>query len=544
MGIPVYWALNVPAPSESTLKPTLKQTRPTSSSIRRHPHTHRRPLYSEIVRQPPDNEGSVTSFFPRRQVQPVQSQEMESGQGGERLGLSSGRSPRYGLVPNRPREEIDNHSVVAGGNEDLGTSGVGDWDDIEDDSRQAGVRETSDGPQPGSHEYYHNQLMELEQQNRRRREMAINAAVRNDPIVRNDNPADSRQAGVMEPSDGPQPGSREYYMNQLRDLGRQTLRRPGMATIGAGRNDPVDGDHNQADSRQVDVRETSDGPQPGSREYYENQLMELERQNRRRPGMATIGADWNDPIVRDDNPADSRQADVRETLYHPPLGGRLIYPRGGAMSLREHQEELMLLEQANRRGLLHARSMAAAGTTDSAPFDSTAASRDDSVNFSNTDPTETATLPVGPVLDDSRTGVDLAEFFSWMSSPTESTSPTTTTSSPNQRFVQRSPEPIPLSESSNEGTMLEDEEDDSEPELSDMLRRLSNRRMEESMEESYRRHMGEGRRREDYWDPFISVAELEEQDDEEPEEAELDDYRREYEMRRRHGALQDGEEFI
>lgn len=81
---------------------------------------------------------------------------------------------------------------------------------------------------------------------------------------------------------------------------------------------------------------------------------------------------------------------------------------------------------------------------------------------------------------DSRTGVDFSEYFSWMSNSSESTSPTTTTSSQNQRLVQHSPEPIPLSESSNEGTMLDDEDyDDSEDERAETLRLRAIERLEE-----------------------------------------------------------------
>jgi hypothetical protein len=97
MGIPVYWSLTIPPPSESTLKPTLKQTRPTPSSIRRHTHTNilRRPLYSEIVRHPPDDDGSITSFFPQRQPQPppTQHQRRESERENDRPPQPGGRDP-------------------------------------------------------------------------------------------------------------------------------------------------------------------------------------------------------------------------------------------------------------------------------------------------------------------------------------------------------------------------------------------------------------------------------------------------------------------
>jgi hypothetical protein len=52
MGIPVYWSLSPTINPPTTLKPTLKRTRPLPSSIRRHPHVRdRRPSYSEIVRR-------------------------------------------------------------------------------------------------------------------------------------------------------------------------------------------------------------------------------------------------------------------------------------------------------------------------------------------------------------------------------------------------------------------------------------------------------------------------------------------------------------
>jgi hypothetical protein len=52
MGIPVYWSLSPTVNPPTTLKPTLKRTRPLPSSIRRHPHTReRRPSYSEMVRR-------------------------------------------------------------------------------------------------------------------------------------------------------------------------------------------------------------------------------------------------------------------------------------------------------------------------------------------------------------------------------------------------------------------------------------------------------------------------------------------------------------
>ena len=53
MGIPVYWSLPPPSPSQAQLKPSLKHTRPTSSSIRRHPLASRtyRALYSDVVRR-------------------------------------------------------------------------------------------------------------------------------------------------------------------------------------------------------------------------------------------------------------------------------------------------------------------------------------------------------------------------------------------------------------------------------------------------------------------------------------------------------------
>ena len=52
MGIPVYWSLSPTINPPTTLKPTLKRTRPLPSSIRRHPHVRdHRPSYSEIVRR-------------------------------------------------------------------------------------------------------------------------------------------------------------------------------------------------------------------------------------------------------------------------------------------------------------------------------------------------------------------------------------------------------------------------------------------------------------------------------------------------------------
>ena len=52
MGIPVYWSLSPTVNPPTTLKPTLKRTRPLPSSIRRHSHIRdHRPSYSEIVRR-------------------------------------------------------------------------------------------------------------------------------------------------------------------------------------------------------------------------------------------------------------------------------------------------------------------------------------------------------------------------------------------------------------------------------------------------------------------------------------------------------------
>jgi hypothetical protein len=118
MGIPVYWSLTIPPPSESKLKPTLKQTRPTPSSIRRHAHTNilRRPLYSEIVRHPPDDDGTIASFFPQRQPPPAR-QRRESEREGDRPQPSgrhpaeyrrpAGRSVMHDFMANHPYTTTD-----------------------------------------------------------------------------------------------------------------------------------------------------------------------------------------------------------------------------------------------------------------------------------------------------------------------------------------------------------------------------------------------------------------------------------------------------
>src|SRR5579862_7083120 len=87
MGIPVYWSLPSPPPSNTQLKPSLKATRPTSSSIRRHPPRRtQRALYSDIVRRSrdgpldlpelPSEDGSrLTRFHSRDDLRNFQSTE-------------------------------------------------------------------------------------------------------------------------------------------------------------------------------------------------------------------------------------------------------------------------------------------------------------------------------------------------------------------------------------------------------------------------------------------------------------------------------------
>ena len=69
MGIPVYWSLSPTVNPPTTLKPTLKRTRPLHSSIRRHSHVRdHRPSYSEIVRRQTisiDEDCPLTARAPR-----------------------------------------------------------------------------------------------------------------------------------------------------------------------------------------------------------------------------------------------------------------------------------------------------------------------------------------------------------------------------------------------------------------------------------------------------------------------------------------------
>lgn len=76
----MYWSLVQTTTAPTTLKPTLKQTRPTAGSIRRQPHIRRRPTYSEVVRNP--ERQAVSSFIPQRASEEA-SREQDREQNGE-----------------------------------------------------------------------------------------------------------------------------------------------------------------------------------------------------------------------------------------------------------------------------------------------------------------------------------------------------------------------------------------------------------------------------------------------------------------------------
>ena len=93
-----------------------------------------------------------------------------------------------------------------------------------------------------------------------------------------------------------------------------------------------------------------------------------------------------------------------------------------------------------------------------------------------------------PVSTESHPILNVQQYINWMADPSvfrDRMPPTRTTTTSlrteQTRIVQRSPEPIPMSESSYESTMFDDDDDDSEDDraMTLRLRELADRRLEE-----------------------------------------------------------------
>lgn len=174
---------------------------------------------------------------------------------------------------------------------------------------------------------------------------------------------------------------------------------------------------------------------------------------------------------------------------------------GRNTSLPELQNTLMTLEQFNHRHRASREAITQNNRDGEIPDDETTREEEDDGPDSRYALTRARAIPPGTFMNDRDLQVlarqasggtwDISEYFSWMSNPSDSTSPTSTSSAA-APGVQHSPEPIPLVEAGYESTS---EDSASDPEMEEGLRRGSGISQGLRAEEQVRRQM----MREDDW---------------------------------------------